>query len=79
MKTIPFEEITKAIAVLDPHAEAALLAHFYRHGPELVQAVKDLIQSNEALHAALKVDHSINLTLSDATRPLAKASTVQMP
>jgi hypothetical protein len=60
-------------------ANAALLAHFYNHGPELVRAVADLINANEALHATLKMDSRDNLTLLEARILLAKASTVQMP
>lgn len=60
-------------------AHAALLAHFYNHGPELVQAVKDLSLCVEVMYSVQRLDPNTNLTLSDAKRLLAKASTVQMP
>jgi hypothetical protein len=55
-------------------ANAALLAHFYNHGPELVRVLDDLVaaQIDPTGIKAAKV-------CKEAATLLAKASTVQMP
>lgn len=63
----------------DPNVNAALLAHFYNHGPELVQTVANLERALSALLAILGQKPEINQTVAEARSLLAKASTVQMP
>lgn len=68
-------------------ANAALLAHFYNHGPELVQALARLVneaaEANRLQHAGLEVSPEVWSDLYQSEQAarslLSKASTVQMP
>lgn len=60
-------------------ANAALLAHFYNLGPELVCVLTDLVRANEALLVALKQNPEDNLTLIGARGLLSHANSVQIP
>jgi hypothetical protein len=53
-------------------ANAALLAHFYNLGPELVAVVSEMLDRNKTLPQRY-------VTLKQARAILTKASTVQMP
>lgn len=71
----------------DPNVNAALLAHFYNHGPELVDALARLVneaaEANRLQHAGIEVPPEVWSDLYQSEQAarslLSKASTVQMP